>query len=232
MSDATKTAAFRGAGPQGHRGRMRDRVLGAGAASLADYEVLEMLLFFGIPRRDTKPLAKTLINHFGSLSAVLHAPGDALVEAGVPEGAIRPLRLPVFGARRLAGPEARERLHLGNWDLLLAYFDAQRPVLVPGQLRVLFLDNRNRLIADEVVEAQGQHDQTKAIFARALALHATALIGVRVAVPGVTQDQQATADAPLARALASGGAALATTLHDMMVVGEGAWLSLRQRGMI
>ncbi|GBQ68454.1 DNA repair protein RadC [Ameyamaea chiangmaiensis NBRC 103196] len=208
---------------------MRDRVLGAGPASLADYEILEMLLFFGIARRDTKPLAKALINRFGSLSAVLLAPGPALMDEGVPEGAIRPLRLPVFAARRLAGPEPRDRLALGDWDRLMAYFDAQAGALVPGQLRMLFLDNRNRLLADEAFEAEAG---VRAVLVRGLSLHATALIGVRIAAGGQVLATIADRDGPLARELADKGGSLSIVLHDMMVIGPGQWLSFRQHGLL
>jgi len=125
---------------------MRERLLGRGPAALADYEVLEMLLFLGIPRRDTKPLAKELINRFGSLEAVLGAASDRLERAGLRPEATAVLRVPEEAARRLALAEARDRPVLNNWDRLLEYLDTGLAGAVPGQRRALLLDNRNRLL--------------------------------------------------------------------------------------
>jgi len=217
---------FRGTGPQGHRARMRARVLAAGAGSLADYEALEMLLFFGIPRRDTKPLAKALINQFGSLFEVLRAPGSQLRAAGLSDDAIRAIRLPAIAAERLASHELRARPFLGDWDHLLTYLDIGRSGAIEGQLRVLFLDNRNHLIADEAIEDGAVAEVAQAVMRRALTLHATALIGLEV----TRGDLQSRAEArsALAGTLMMGGVALSIALHDVMIVGRGEWISLRQ----
>lgn len=232
MANAGSAAStFSNTGPQGHRARMRARVLAAGAQSLADYEVLEMLLFFGIPRRDTKPLAKALINEFGSLFAVLRAPTRALRAASLSDDAIRALRLVPVMAERLAGAEARARPPLGNWDQLLGYLDLALQGAVPGQFRVLFLDNRNMLLADEAIAEADRDDMTRAIFRRALALHATALIAIQPS-DGTDLSDQADVRADLVSKMALRSGALSITVHDVMIVGPGNWLSLRQEGRL
>nr|WP_298795455.1 UPF0758 domain-containing protein [uncultured Acetobacter sp.] len=152
FAEAEGGQPFSSTGPTGHRQRMRARVLSAGATSLADYELLEMLLFPGVPRRDTKPLAKALINHFGSLAAVLEAPVEALKAAGATRGNAALLSIVPLAADRLAAPEAPMRVDLGSWDKLLAYCAAHLATATAGSLHVLFLDSRNQLLADEVVK--------------------------------------------------------------------------------
>ncbi|GBR37627.1 DNA repair protein RadC [Neoasaia chiangmaiensis NBRC 101099] len=206
---------------------MRARILANGASSLADYELLEMLLFFGIPRRDTKPMAKALLQRFGTLLDVFRATRHALGEMGLSEDAIRAIRLPAIAAERLSGAETRIRPGLGNWAQLSAYVDIALLGAVKGQLRILFLDNRNRLIADEpVVVADGPSP----VLRRALTLNATALIGLAY-MP----------QAPLAwardhaiaiRDLEDGARVLSIALHDVMVAGEGEPISLRQEGLL
>ena len=118
-SSTVQNVPFQSTGPQGHRGRMRDRLLVRGPEGLADYEVLEMLLFLGIPRGDTKPLAKGLINAFGSLGRVLAATPEELVTQGaMPEDAILPLRLVQAAAHRLARADAIERPLLNSLQLV------------------------------------------------------------------------------------------------------------------
>ncbi len=233
---------FSSTGPHGHRRRMRERLLGAGPASLADYELLEMLLFLGIARRDTKPLAKALINSFGSLAAVLSAPSDELArEGGLSEACVALIRLPELAAVRLSGAEARDRPVLNNWDRLLAYFETALTGAIPGQLRILFLDNRNRLLADEVVEdastlAGGldpaQPDASRLAMRRALDLHATALLLVRVVPPGPLAKPVLAREAALGARLARAASPLAIVLHDHMLVGGDNWVSLKQKGLI
>ena len=229
----TAPPPFRSTGRQGHRGRMRERLLSRGADTLADYEILEMLLFLGIPRRDTKPLAKELINRFGSLSAVLTAEPERLARAsgelGPDAGAA--LGLPGQAASRLAAAEARERPVLNNWDRLLQYFDTALAGAVPGQLRVLLLDNRNRLLADEAVD-DAPEQLTRRVAGRALALHATALILLRVVADGPADKTLPRREAGLCAQVATALAALSITLHDHVLVGAGTWVSLRQKGLL
>ncbi len=236
MSDAAASTApplFRSTGPQGHRGRMRERLLSRGPEALADYEILEMLLFLGIPRRDTKPLAKELINRFGSLSAVLTAGPEQLARASGELGpeAVAVLGLPQTAGLLLAAAEARERPVLNNWDRLLEYFDTALAGAVPGQLRMLLLDNRNRLLADEAVEDATDQLPRRAA-GRALALHATALILLRVVPDGPADKTLPRREAALCTQVATALSALSITLHDHILVGRGSWISLRQKGLL
>ncbi len=227
---------FSSTGPYGHRRRMRERLLGAGPASLADYEILEMLLFLGIPRGDTKPLAKGLINRFGSLSAVLGAPAAALCrDGGLSEACAAVIGLAEPAAVRLSGAEARDRPVLNNWERLMAYFDRALTGAVPGQLRILFLDNRNRLLADEVAQPSADEealDPCRQAMRRALDLHATALIAVRVVPAGAPSRTLFAQEAALASKLSRAAAPLAIILHDHMLVGGDNWVSLRQKQLI
>ncbi len=226
---------FVSTGPHGHRQRMRERVLGAGPASLADYELLEMLLFLAIPRRDTKPLAKALINCFGSLGAVLSAAPEALSrEGGLSDECVALLRLPELAATRLSAAEARDRPVLNNWERLLAYFEVALTGAIAGQLRILFLDNRNRLLADEVVDDSPAviGDPSRQAMRRALDLHATALILVRVVPPGPLSKSTLAGEAALGARLAKSASPLAIIVQDHMLVGGDNWVSLKQKGLL
>lgn len=251
--EARKAPIFSSTGPSGHRQRMRWRVLQRGASSLADYEILEMLLFPGVPRRDTKPLAKALLNHFGSLAAVLGASEDALRAAGVGPANCKLLGLVPPIADRMGTPDAVCRTDIGSWDNLLAYCDTHYASLPAGSLRVLFLDSRNQLLEDEAVPADGltaesargqmvspalekaQQDSpvrqaVAKILQRALVLHASALITVRLAEPSVSPDRQMAADSPFVQALLKNAPLLTVELHDHLVLQNGAWRSFRLVG--
>ena len=168
------TPTFASTGPHGHRARMRSRLLKSGAATLADYEILEMLLFLGIPYRDTKPLAKATLNRFGSLHAVLQAEPESLRAAPeITPGCLAAIRLVQQAAVCLAAAETRINPVLSNWLALQSYL-ADRP---PAGLRVLYLDSRNRLLADEVQPGPAlDAPARRAILRRALELHAVSLL--------------------------------------------------------
>lgn len=209
---------------------MRARLLTAGPGSLADYEVLEMLLFLGIPRRDTKPLAKAMINRYGSLGGVLQADRDVLcADFGLAGDCLDILGLPRIAQARLARAESRESLILGDWSQLGAYLERSTAQVDPGQWRMLYLDNRNRLLANEAVVAGGG-TVARSVLARALALHATALIALRFE-PG--RGAQVLRDAAAVSAeLSRASTLLSLVLHDTMVGGGSNWISLRQKGML
>ena len=171
---------FPSTGPQGHRQRLRDKLLGRGADSLADYELLEMLLFFAQPKGDTKPLAKRAINQFGSFGAVLSAPARELFEVpGLGEHSVAAIKLVQASAVRLARAEIQHAPVLSNWDVLIDYLRAVQGRERVEQFRILFLDTRNRLLADEA-QARGTVNHTpvypREVAKRALELHATAVI--------------------------------------------------------
>nr|WP_321985159.1 JAB domain-containing protein [uncultured Lichenicoccus sp.] len=235
-SGHNQEAPFASTGPQGHRRRMRERLLAHGGTALADYEVLEMLLFLGIARRDTKPLAKALINSFGSLAAVLSASPEALQrQGGLTAECATLLRLPEVAAHRLSLAEARDHPILNNWERLHSYFETALTGAIPGQLRVLFLDNRNRLLADEAVEEApppGEEDRVRAIMRHALGLHATALVVVRIVPSRAIAKSVLDTEAALSRELSRAAGPLAIIVHDHMLIGGENWVSLKQKGLI
>ncbi len=164
----------------GHRERLRRRVLDKGVESLTDLEVLEYLLFSARPRGDTKPLVKTLIKCFGNLAGVLNASREELATiAGLGEASIAALKIVPEAARRLALEEASERPVIASWDKLLAYCRIAMGHQKVEQFRLLFLDKKNRLIADELQQT-GTVDHTpvypREVIKRALELGASALI--------------------------------------------------------
>lgn len=216
---------FASTGPHGHRQRMRERLLARGSGALADYEVLEMLLFLGIPRRDTKPLAKAAINRFGSLRAVLLAPSDELERMlGAASAAV--LGLVEQAADRLARAEVRARPVLRDWAQLDAHLDAAPGPA--GETRVLYLNNRNQLLSDELLDGDAAALPRVAV-RRALALHATALILV-LNRPGAAAPSRD--DLALAARLKQAAGVLSIALHDVLLAGGKARVSLRRKGLL
>lgn len=215
--------AFASTGPHGHRARMRAKLLANGPAALADYELLEMLLFLGIERRDTKPLAKATLNKFGGFAETLAAAPDALAHLGA--NSVTALKLVEEAAARLSRAEVVDRPHLGNWDRLTDYLD-RNPRDAP--CRALYLNNRNSLLGDEAVGGQGP-ERARDVAARALDLHATAMILVRLLPPRAAVDADTLA---LARTLAQASGLLSIQLHDCVTGGAGRWASLRATGAL
>ncbi|RZN30200.1 DNA repair protein RadC [Bradyrhizobium sp. Leo121] len=164
----------------GHRERLRERFHSAGPDALSDYELLEMALFASIPRRDTKPLAKELLRRFGSFAEVIHAPVARLREVeGIGEASVNQLKLIAAAASRVAKGEVKRRKALSSWNDVLDYCRSSMAFADKEQFRLLFLDKRNQLIADEVQQI-GTVDHTpvypREVIKRALELSATALI--------------------------------------------------------
>lgn len=227
-------SVFPGTGPQGHRERMRQRLLERGADSLADYEMLEMLLYAAFRQGDTKPLAKRLINRFGSFAAVLAAPQQELLTTpGLGAHSVAAIKLVQAAALRLARAEVMERPVLGNWDRLMEYLNAVLARERIEQFRVLFLDNRNRLLADEA-QARGTVNHTpvypREVVRRALELNATALILVHNHPSGDPTPSRE--DVAMTQEVKRAAASLAIALHDHVIVGNGRWTSLRQQGLL
>ena len=164
----------------GHRDRLRERFAGAGAVGLADYELLELLLFRLIPRSDTKPVAKALITRFGTLAEVLGAPASLLQEVkGVGPSVALDLKVVAAASQRMARGEIKSREILSSWNRVLDYCRAAMAFEEREQFRILFLDKKNALIADEVQQT-GTVDHTpvypREVIRRALELSATAII--------------------------------------------------------
>ncbi len=225
---------FASTGPQGHRARMRDKLLSRGPDSLADYELLEMLLFFAMPKGDTKPLAKGLINRFGSFANVLAAPQQALLDTrGLGVHSVSALKLVQAAALRMAREEVMESPVLNTWDKLIAYLTAAMAREKTEIFRVLYLDSKNRLIADEA-QARGTVNHTpvypREVVKRALELHATALILCHNHPSGDPRPSRA--DIEMTRMVKDAGAVLSVTLHDHVIIGNGRWLSFRSEGLL
>jgi len=227
-------AAFASTGPHGHRGRMRQKLLERGPDALADYELLEMLLFFAFKKGDTKPLAKALINRHGSFAAVLAAPQtELLATRGLGEHSVAALKLVQASALRLAKAEAMEQPILNNWDRLLAYLNAAISREKVEQFRILFLDSKNRLIADEA-QAKGTVNHTpvypREVIRRALELHATALILVHNHPSGDPTPSRA--DIEVTQEIRIAGEIFSVVVHDHLIIGNGRHLSFRREGLL
>ena len=221
-------------GHLGHRARMRTRLLTAGPDALLDHELLEMVLFLALPRRDTKPIARTLLARFGSFAGALSAPLHELREVeGLGEAGAAALRTVQAAALRLARAEVMERPVLNNWDRLMAYLTAALARERVEQFRVLFLDTRNRLIADEA-QARGTVNHTpvypREVVKRALELQATALILVHNHPSGDPTPSRA--DLDMTQEVKAAAAILGIVLHDHLIVGNGRHLSFRREGLL
>jgi len=232
---ATSDAA-RGAGsdPAGHRARLRTRLLTGGADALADHEVIEYLLMTAIPRRDTKPLARTLIQRFGSLAGVLNADPRALAQhPGMGETSAAALKVVALAARRLARQAVREQPVLGGWQALLDYLHIDMAHLTVERVRVLYLNHRNMLILDEHV-GDGSIDEAaihpREVIRRALDLGATALIVVHNHPSGSPEPSRA--DIEITGRIAEAGRLLGIVVHDHIIVGREGHVSLKAKGLI
>ena len=219
---------------KGHRTRLRERFADAGEAGLPDYELLELVLFRSIPQRDVKPLAKALIARFGSFAEVLGARAERLSEVdGVGEATALDLKIVEAAARRLARGAIGERPLLGSWKDVLDYCRTVMAFAEREQFRILFLDKRNFLIADEV-QSNGTVDHTpvypREVVKRALELSASALILVHNHPSGDPTPSQA--DIRMTHKLASIGKSLGLTLHDHIIVGKNGHASFRGLNLI
>jgi DNA repair protein RadC len=206
----------------GHRERLRARFREAGPGAFSDYEFLELVLFRTIPRRDLKPLAKALIERFGSFAEVISAPPERLDEIkGLGEAAITDLKLIHAAAARLARGEVKRRPMLSSWSSVLDYCRTQMAFADKEQFRILFLDKRNQLIADEVQQV-GTVDHTpvypREVVKRALELSATALILVHNHPSGDPTPSRA--DIQMTQAIVEVARPLGISVHDHIIVGK------------
>lgn len=213
----------------GHRQRLRDRFREQGAAALADYELLELLLFRAIPRADTKAPAKALLKRFGSFSEVLGAPDHLLREVpGVGEAAALDLKVVAAAASRMLRTELAGRQVLGSWSQVIDYCRAAMAFEPREQFRILFLDKRNTLIADEV-QGHGTVDHTpvypREVVRRALELSATALILVHNHPSGDPTPSRA--DIDMTKTIVETARPLGITVHDHIIIGKDGHASLK-----
>jgi len=218
----------------GHRERLRERFFAAGPDALSDYELLEMALFAAVPRRDTKPLAKTLLKKFGSFAEVVHAPESLLREIdGVGDASITQLKLLAAAANRIAKGEIKRSVALSSWEEVINYCRTAMAFADKEQFRVLFLDTRNQLIADEVQQT-GTVDHTpvypREVMKRALELSATALILVHNHPSGDPSPSQA--DIQMTKAIIGIANPLGISVHDHIIVGKNGHASLKGMRLI
>ena len=218
----------------GHRERLRERFYSAGPDALSDYELLEMALYPALPRRDTKPLAKTLLKIFGSFAEVIHAPVARLREIdGVGEASINQLKLIAAAASRVAKGEVQRRTALSSWNDVIDYCRSSMAFADKEQFRLLFLDKRNQLIADEVQQT-GTVDHTpvypREVIKRALELSATALILVHNHPSGDPTPSQA--DIQMTKAIIDIAGPLGISVHDHIIVGKNGHASLKGMRLI
>ena len=213
----------------GHRERLRARFSESGGEALPDYELLELLLFRSIPRRDVKPLAKELIKRFGTFAEVLAAPPARLLEvAGIRDSVVSDLKIVEAAARRLAKGEVARRPILSSWTSVLDYCRTAMAFMDKEQFRLLFLDKRNALIADEVQQS-GTVDHTpvypREVVKRALELSASALILVHNHPSG--DPTPSPADIKMTREIIDVAKPLGIAVHDHIIVGRDGHASLK-----
>ena len=218
----------------GHRERLRERFFAAGADALSDYELLELALFAAIPRRDTKPLAKELLRKFGSFTEVIHAPVARLREVnGIGEASINQLKLLAAASARAAKREIERKLALSSWNDVIDYCRSGMAFADKEQFRLLFLDKRNQLIADEIQQT-GTVDHTpvypREVIKRALELSATALILVHNHPSGDPTPSQA--DIQMTKAIIGIATPLGISVHDHIIVGKNGHASLKAMRLI
>ncbi|EEX13018.1 DNA repair protein RadC [Citreicella sp. SE45] len=217
-----------------HRARLRERFLIGGPDALPDYELLELVLFRAIPRRDVKPLARALLERFGDFNGVLSAPATRLHEiAGVGDAVVTELKIVEAAAHRLARSRVLQKQVVTSWDALLEYCQTAMAHRDTEQLRVLFLDRKNVLIADEL-QARGTVDHVpvypREVVKRALELNASALILVHNHPSGDPTPSQA--DIDMTAQIQVAADALGITLHDHLVIGKSRELSFRSAGLL
>jgi DNA repair protein RadC len=213
----------------GHRDRLRERFDEVGGDALPDYELLELVLFRTIPRRDVKPLAKSLIKRFGSFPEVLSAPRPLLLEQdGIGESIVTDLKIIEASARRMAKGEVSKKPVLSSWTSVIDYCRTAMAFENKEQFRILFLDKRNALITDEVQQS-GTVDHTpvypREVVKRALELSATAIVLVHNHPSG--DPTPSSADITMTRQIIEIARPLGISVHDHIIVGREGHASLK-----
>jgi DNA repair protein RadC len=233
---STKSATPADAAPHyhGHRVRLRQRFLQAGSDALHDYEMLELILFRAIPRRDVKPLAKELLKKFGSLAEVIAAPVERLKEVGgLGEAAITDLKIVHAAAKELLRGAVQQRQVLSSWSNVLDYCRAAMGFESKEHFRILFLDKANHLIADEQHQT-GTVDHTpvypREVVKRALELSAPAVILVHNHPSGDPAPSRA--DVQMTQSIVEIAGPLGIAVHDHIIVGKGGHASFKALKLI
>ncbi len=217
-----------------HRRRLRARFIEAGAQALPDYELLELVLFRAILQQDVKPLARRLLDRFGDFNRVLSAPPHRLSEVeGVGDAVVQELKIVEAAAHRLARAKVMNRAVLSSWDALLDYCRTSMAHRETEQFRILFLDRKNVLIADEE-QARGTVDHVpvypREAIKRALELNATALILVHNHPSGdPTPSEQ---DITVTGQIQDAAGIMGIALHDHLIIGKAREMSFRAEGLL
>jgi DNA repair protein RadC len=217
-----------------HRKRLRSRFMEGGAGAMPDYELLELLLFRAIPRQDVKPLARELLDTFGDFNRVVSAtPARLLMVKGVGEAVVQELKIVEAAAQRLMRARVMNKPVLSSWDALLDYCHTAMSHRETEQFRLLFLDRRNMLIADEE-QAHGTVDHVpvypREVVKRALELNASALILVHNHPSGDPTPSEA--DIAMTAQIQDAAQVLGITLHDHLIIGKSRELSFRSQGYL
>lgn len=231
---AERKKADAGQDASGHRSRLRTRLLGGGSEALGDHEVIEYLLMTAIPRRDVKPLARSLLARFGGLAGVFNADARALAtHPGMGETSAAALKIVALAARRLAREQVREAPVLSNWQALIDYLTIDMAHLTVERVRVLFLNHANTLIEDWHV-GDGSVDEAaihpREVIRKAMDTGATALILVHNHPSGSPEPSRA--DIQLTARIAEAGRHLGIVVHDHVIVGRHGHVSLKSKGLI
>ena len=217
-----------------HRKRLRARFMDGGATAMPDYELLELLLFRSIPRQDVKPLARLLLDTFGDFGRVVSAsPARLALVKGVGESVIQDLKIVEASAQRLMRSKVLHRPILSSWDALLDYCHTAMAHRETEQFRILFLDRKNVLIADEE-QAKGTVDHVpvypREVVKRALELNASAIILVHNHPSGDPTPSQA--DISMTTQVQEAAQVLGVALHDHLIIGKSRELSFRSEGYL
>jgi DNA repair protein RadC len=217
----------------GHRERLRQRLIAAGAGNLPDYELIEVILFASNPRGDVKPLAKDLLQRFGGFAELLSADTEALAGAGLGLAGIAALKSVREAALRLMRSELHQRPVVGSWDKLIDYCTAHIAHGTVEEFHILFLDRKNVLIKHEQ-QQRGTIDHTpvypREVVKRALELQASALILVHNHPSGDPTPSKA--DIAVTKDIVNAAQPLGVTVHDHLIIGRGRHTSLRDLGLI
>lgn len=218
----------------GHRQRLRERFIFGGEDALQDYELLELLLFMAIPRRDVKPLAKKLLNTFGSLPELMSAPHATLAQVdGVSENTATAIKTASALAARMMKQELMQKPVLNNWTRLMDYCHMTMAHEKKEHFRILFLNKKNEMIADEI-QGSGTVDHTPAypreIMKRALELGATALILMHNHPSGDPKPSQA--DIDMTNQIIAAAKPFDITVHDHVIIARNGQTSFRNEGFI
>ncbi|MBT0957647.1 DNA repair protein RadC [Alphaproteobacteria bacterium KMM 3653] len=219
---------------KGHRKRLRERFQQGGPDAMPDYELLELILFGALPQGDVKPLARELIDHFGDFNRALSATTEKLMEVkGVGPNVALHLKLIEAAAQRLAQSKVLHRPVLSSWNALIEYCHVSMAHREIEQFRVLFLDRKNNLIADEQ-QAKGTVDHVpvypREVMKRALALNASAVILVHNHPSGDPTPSES--DIDMTNRIIDAGESLGIIVHDHLIIGKSTELSFRSEGYL